>query len=418
MKVPFFRPEITEEEIAEVSDSLRSGWLTTGPKVKQFEQEFAQAVGAKFAVALNSCTAALHLALEAVGVKRGDMVIVPTMTFAATAEVVRYFDAVPVMVDCDPRTLCMDPQQLRHTIEALLSEQPVAGLKPPYGRLKVIIPMHYGGYACSMVAIMDMADFYGLNVIEDSAHAFPAAYRPPTADTGTTIIRSTPLSNGYIPAGRFGRVGCFSFYANKCITTGEGGMAVTDDERIADRMRLMSLHGMDRDAWKRFTAEGSWYYELVAPGYKYNLTDLAAGLGLHQLRKAEQLRLARERIAQSYNRAFASISELETPVESEDGRTHSYHLYPLRLNLDKLTIDRAQFIEELKARGVLCSVHWLPLHLHPYYRETYGMTEGLFPVAEREWLRLVSLPIFPAQREEEVEHVIRSVIDVVTCNRR
>jgi dTDP-4-amino-4,6-dideoxygalactose transaminase len=393
--VPFFRPSISENEIEEVSDSLRSGWLTTGPKTNQFEKEIAFFVGAKYAVALNSCTAALHLALEAIGIMRGDLVIVPTMTFAATAEIVRYFDATPVFVDCDS-TLCMDTISLAKTIEAIRSKKPISGINPPYGQLKAIIPVHYGGYACDMNAIMNIANEYGIDVIEDCAHTLPSFFR-------------SKESEGFLHAGRFGRVGCFSFYANKCITTGEGGMAVTDDESLAQRIRIMSLHGLNNDAWKRFTKQGSWFYEIIAPGFKYNMTDVAAAIGIHQLKRAEEFRVRRQIIAQRYTEKFRQINEIEPPPDDFVNRIHSWHLYSLRLNLDLLTIDRTIFIDKLKELGVSCSVHWMPLHLHQYYRQTFGLGEGLFPVAEYEWRRLVSLPIYPSMTDHEVDYVIEVV---------
>ncbi len=399
-QVPFFRPAITEEEIAEVADSLRSGWLTTGPKVKLFEERFAEAVGCSYAIALNSCTAALHLALEAIGIQRGDMVLVPALTFAATAEVVRYFDAIPVFVDCDS-TLCISPEALRMTLTTLHGNFPVSGLKPPYGRVKALIPMHYGGYSCDMQLILKIAAEFEVEVVEDSAHGFPAAYR------------SNP-DEPWKPTGKFGRIGCYSFYANKCITTGEGGMAVTDDPIIAERLRLMSLHGMNKDAWKRFTAQGSWFYEIVAPGFKYNMTDTAAALGLHQLKRAEEMRLKRQEIACRYNTAFGRLGELELPANDPDTRLHSWHLYCLRLNLDRINIDRDEFIKRLKDRGIFCSVHWFPLHLNPYYRETYGLGPGLFSEAERQWPRLISLPIFPAMTDDETSYVIDSVEELVS----
>ena len=397
--VPFFRPSLSENEIEEVSDSMRSGWLTTGPKTKQFEEEVASFIGAKYAIALNSCTAALHLALEAIGIKRGDLVIVPTMTFAATAEIVRYFDATPVFVDCDS-TLCMDTFALAQTIKAIRSRMPISGLNPPYGQLKAIIPVHYGGYACNMSAVMDKANEFGIDVIEDCAHTLPSFYR-------------LTDNENFLHTGRFGRVGCFSFYANKCITTGEGGMAVTDDVQLANRIRIMSLHGMNNDAWKRFTKQGSWFYEIVAPGYKYNMTDIAASIGIHQLKRAEEFRISRQSIADRYTERFGQIHALETPSEDPQTRIHSWHLYPLRLNLERLTIDRNIFIDELNGRGVSCSVHWMPLHLHPYYRQTFGLGDGLFPIAEHEWLRLVSLPIFPSMTDDEVDYVIEVVSNVI-----
>ncbi len=397
--IPYFKPSISEDEIAEVSDTLRSGWLTTGPKTVQFEKQFASFVGVKYAVAVNSCTAALHLALEAIGIQQGDLVIVPAMTFAATAEIVRYFDAIPLFVDCD-NTLCIDPNSLRKTVEAIKSKRPISGLRPPYGFLRAIIPVHYGGYACDMDAIIRIANEHSLDVIEDCAHTLPSYYRADETEDFTHV-------------GQFGKVGCFSFYANKCITTGEGGMAVTNDEALAERMRLMSLHGMDNDAWNRFTTQGSWYYEIVAPGYKYNMTDIAAAIGIHQIKRAEEFRIKRQDIAKKYTEKFSQLAPLQPPVIGSQTRINSWHLYPLRLNLDKLTINRTLFIEKLKEHGVSCSVHWMPLHLHPYYRQTYQLGKQMFPVSEREWQRLISLPIYPSMTDEEVDFVIQAVFDVV-----
>jgi perosamine synthetase len=395
LTVPYFRIDISEEEIAEVADSLRSGWLTTGPKVQRFETAFAKAVGVKHALALNSCTAALHLALEAIGLRRGDLVVVPTMTFAATAEVIRYFDAIPVFVDCGD-DFNLNPHYLKDTLAKILGNEPVSGLKPPYGRVKAIIPMHYGGYCCDMLSMSKIAKDFNIELIEDSAHAFPSYFR-------------SDNSGEWIHAGKFGKVGCFSFYANKCITTGEGGMAVTDDAELAHRMRVMSLHGMSRDAWKRYTDQGSWYYEILAPGFKYNMTDIAAALGLKQLEKANRFQQLRKNIADCYNLAFNANPALQIPPADSSSRRHSWHLYSLRLNLDLLTIDRKQFIEELKKRGLGCSVHWMPLHLHPYYREHYNYHKGLFPKAESLWLRQISLPIYPSMTEAERDYVIESV---------
>ena len=395
--VPFFKPSISEHEIEDVSDSLRSGWLTTGPKTKLFEKEFASFIDVKHAIAVNSCTAALHLSLEAIGIQSGDLVIVPTMTFAATAEIVRYFNAIPVFVDCDT-TLCIDPIAIEQTLEAIKLRKPVAGLNPPYGKLKAIIPVHYGGYACNMDAIMKLAVKFNVDVIEDCAHTVPAYYRSDNIDFKHT--------------GMFGRIGCFSFYANKCITTGEGGMAITNDDQVAERIRIMSLHGMNNDAWRRFDKQGSWYYEIVAPGYKYNMTDLAASIGINQLKRAEEFRNCRQSISRRYTDSFKSIPALEPPPDDPQSRVHSWHLYSLRLNLDLLNIDRATFIERLRDRGVTCSVHWMPLHLHPYYRNTFGLREGFFAVAEHEWIRLVSLPIYPSMMDEEIDYVIEAVLDV------
>jgi dTDP-4-amino-4,6-dideoxygalactose transaminase len=398
VKIPFFRPTIGEPEIDAVVACLRSGWLTTGGVTRAFEDEFARYVGAKHAVALNSCTAALHLALEAVGVTRGDLVIVPTMTFAATAEVVRYFDAIPVFVDCDPRTQCLDVAQVERTLERLHTGVPVAGVAPPYGPVRAIIPMHFGGQMADVDAIRALAQRYQIAMIEDAAHTLPAFTR---RDAGAP----------WRAAGTTGDITCFSFYANKCITTGEGGMAVTDSDAHAERMRLMSLHGMSKDAWKRYTAAGSWYYEIVAPGFKYNLTDIASAIGRVQLQRAGELWQARRRVAAAYHEALAAIPGLELPVEEPD-RQHSWHLFSVRLELDHWRCDRAGFIEQLKERGVASSVHWQPLHMQPYYRDTYGLRPEDFPVAQALWPRLVTLPLYPEMTNDEVAFVadaIRSI---------
>lgn len=395
MKVPFFRPAIGDDEIAAVVDCLRSGWLTTGGVTREFEVELAHFVGAKHAIALNSCTAALHLALEAIGLRRGELVLVPTMTFAATAEVVRYFDAIPVFVDCERQSQCIDLDAARATLVALRAGAPTAGLRGPYGRVRAIIPMHYGGQMADVEGVRALADEFELAVIEDAAHTLPAYFRAnssaPWRAVGTTAD-----------------VTCFSFYANKCITTGEGGMAVTDDDSLAARMRLMSLHGMSKDAWKRYTSAGAWYYEVVAPGFKYNLTDIASALGRVQLRRANEMWEARTAIAAHYHRALANIPGLELPTASSD-RKHAWHLYSIRLDLAVWKRGRDVFIDELKERGVACSVHWQPLHMQPYYRQTYGIPADAFPVAAGLWPRLVSLPLFAGMTEEDVEHVAGAI---------
>lgn len=398
MSVPFFRPSITEAEIDEVVSCLRSGWLTTGPRTKQFEADFAEKVGAKHAIALNSCTAALHLALEAIGLQRGDLVLVPTMTFAATAEVVRYFDAVPVLVDVEPDTLNLDVAAARRTIEAIERGEPTAGLKPPYGPLKAICPVHYGGQMADVDAVRTLAREKDLRIIEDAAHCMPAYAKDPSSDA-------------WRPAGTTAEITCFSFYANKCITTGEGGMAVTDDDELASRMRIMSLHGLSKDAWRRFERGASWYYEIVAPGFKYNLTDVASSIGLHQLRRADELWEERQKLAARYLEALAPIEGLSLPVERDD-RKSSWHLFPIRVQKGAWKLDRAAFIDELSKRGVGSSVHWMPLHLHPYYRETYGYGPGLFPVAEAAWEELVSLPLFPGMTEAELAEVVAAIAEI------
>ncbi|HLP15495.1 MAG TPA: DegT/DnrJ/EryC1/StrS family aminotransferase, partial [Bacteroidota bacterium] len=335
--LPFALPDTGEDEIRDVAEAIRSGWVTTGPRTKQFEADFAASVGARHAIALNSCTAAMHIALEAAGIKKGDEVITTPYTFAATAEVVRYFDAKPVFVDIEPSTFNMNPRALH----AALTK-----------KTKAIIPVHIAGLPADLDEIHEAASKHGIPVIEDAAHAFPSKYK------GKMI-------------GSLSQMTCFSFYATKTITTGEGGMLCTESDEIADRCRIMSLHGISKDAWKRYTAEGSWYYEIVAPGYKYNMTDVAAAMGLAQLRKAGMMLDRRRSIAQMLTSAFSRFPQLQPPVD--DARhQHAWHLYMLRLNLDRLTIDRARFIEELKKRNIGASVHFIPLHIHPYYRDLYG----------------------------------------------
>lgn len=392
--VPFFRPEITDTEIAEVVASLRSGWLTTGPRVRRFEEGLARAVGASHAVAVNSCTAALHLAIEALGVSAGEAVLVPTMTFAATAEVVRYLGGIPILVDCEEATGNMDLEDAAQKIAALRNGRLSASLRPD-ARVVGIIPVHVGGRMMDPAAVRAFAQRERLWVVEDAAHAFPAAWRP---DSGAAWQRCGENTAD---------VTCFSFYANKTITTGEGGMAVTENAALAERMRLMSLHGLSRDAWDRYSG-GGWDYRIVAPGYKYNLTDLAAAIGIRQLEKAEAMRLRRERIASFYRNAFVELDELEVPPEDPD-RIHAWHLFPIRLRLEKLSIGRDEFIEELKREGIGCSVHWRPLHMHPYYQETFGWSPEELPVASALWVRLVSLPLFPSMRRDEMERVADTI---------
>lgn len=397
--VPFFRVSITDSEIEEVIDCLRSGWLTTGQRCRQFEKELAASVGARHAVALNSCTAALHLAVEALGLGRGHAVLVPTMTFAATAEVVRYQGAVPLLVDCDPETLNIDLADAERKIADLKK-----GRTPLDPALEVvgIMPVHYGGLMVDMDQVKAFAASHGLWVVEDAAHALPAAYR------------SSPLEGWRRCGENTAAVTCFSFYANKTITTGEGGMAVTDNAELADRIRQMSLHGLSHDAWKRYSG-GSWDYRIVAPGYKYNLTDLAAAIGIHQLHRAEALRQSREQIALRYRESLREVEAIEMPPVPED-RLLSWHLFPVRLRLERLAIDRDAFFEAMRARGVACSVHWRPLHRHPYYAETFGWEPEHLPVASAAWKRLVSLPLFPDMRDDEVEHVIGVVHEVCLEN--
>ncbi|HXT63762.1 MAG TPA: DegT/DnrJ/EryC1/StrS family aminotransferase [Pyrinomonadaceae bacterium] len=391
-KVPFFRPAIAAGEINEVVATLRSGWLTSGPKVQQFERKFASAVGAKNAVAVNSATAALHLAVEAFGLLPGQGVLVPTMTFAATAEVVRYQGAIPILVDVDPATLNIDLADAERRLKAATAK--VVG----------IMPVHVGGVMMSLQAISEFASKHHLWVVEDAAHAFPASWRK------SKRSRWQHRTNGSRS------ISCYSFYANKTITTGEGGMAVTNNRALARRMKLMSLHGLSHDAWGRYDGAGSWDYRIVAPGFKYNLTDIAAAIGVHQISRAETLRREREQIARRYLRELNN-EELELPT-IEKSRKLSWHLFPIRLRLSRLRINRNEFMEELQRAGVGCSVHWRPLHLHPYYRKVFGYRPQDFPVATAEWKRLISLPIFPGMQEEEIVHVIDTVKRICIRNAR
>ena len=364
--LPFHRPSIDDKEINEVVDSLKSGWITTGPKVKMFEEQFATYVGASNAVAVNSCTAALHLSLSAIGLQQNDEVILPTTTFAATAEVITYFGALPVLVDIRKDSF---------NIDASLT--------------KAIIPVHMAWQSCDMNEIIKIAKNYDLKIIEDAAHALPSKYQ------GKTI-------------GTIGDITTFSFYATKTITTGEGGMVTTENEEFAEKIRLLSLHGISKDAWKRYTSEGSWYYEILDAGFKYNMTDIAAGLGIQQLQKSLGFHGRRSEIAKMYQKAFAYTDLLETPYVANNVQ-HAWHLYMILLNLDRLSITRGLFIEELKNRNIGSSVHFIPLHLHPYYKNKYGYSEGDFKNSEWVYNRCVSLPIFPGMKNEDVLDVIESV---------
>jgi dTDP-4-amino-4,6-dideoxygalactose transaminase len=425
MQVPYFRPAISDAEIAEVVACLRSGWLTTGPRTRQFETAFLERIGGKYAVAVNSATAALHLAVDALGLGPGQAVLVPTMTFAATAEVVRYQGAVPLLVDCDPVTMNMDLADAQRKIEQLRAGQ--TPLEPGL-RIVGIIPVHVGGLMMDMDQVQAFAAEHGLWVIEDAAHSFPAAYRtsgeanlaaaangphPNPLPRGEGTNDPSPLPKGEgMHWQRCGEntsaVACFSFYANKTITTGEGGMAVTDDDKLADRMRQMSLHGLSHDAWKRFAGNNPWDYRIVAPGYKYNLTDIAAAIGIHQVARAEEMRQERETIARRFREQLSGVEQIDLPPDPRD-RIHSWHLFPIRLRLDRLAIDRNEFMVQLREQGVGCSVHWRPLHLHPYYEETFRWRPEHLPVASRQWPRLVSLPLFPGMRDDEQDHVVAVV---------
>ncbi|AOG24167.1 DegT/DnrJ/EryC1/StrS family aminotransferase [Acidovorax sp. RAC01] len=374
--LPFARPDIGDAEIAAVTDAMRSGWVTTGPVTRQFEQNFVDYLGGGLqGVAVNSATAGLHLALEALGIGPGDEVIAPTLTFTATVEVVRYLGADAVLVDVDPVTLNIDPARIR------------AAITP---RTKAIMPVHYGGLACDMDAILTIAQEHGLKVVEDAAHALPTTWR------GTLV--------GQLQSD----VTVFSFYANKTITTGEGGMAVTRDAALAQRMRVMRLHGMNRDAFDRFTSKTpAWYYEVVAPGFKYNMTDVAAAMGVQQLARLPQFVRRREQLAQRYHAALASLP-LVLPATAPAGDVHAWHLYVVRL-APHARLGRDALIQGLSDQGIGTSVHYVPLHRHPYWRDRYQLTPGQFPHADAAYQGMVSLPLFTAMSDADQDRVIAAL---------
>jgi dTDP-4-amino-4,6-dideoxygalactose transaminase len=374
--LPFALPEIGEEDIAEVVDTLKSGWITTGPKAKRFEAAFTEFLGdpALESIAVNSATAGLHLALEALGVGPGDEVITTTHTFTATAEVVRYLGADVVLVDVDPRTLCIDAG----AVEAAITP-----------RTKCILPVHYAGLAADMPAILEIARRHGLKVVEDAAHALPA--------TSAGRLVGTLPSDATV----------FSFYANKTMTTGEGGMVVTRDPELARRMKVMRLHGMSRDAFDRFTSTvPSWYYEIVAPGFKYNLTDIAAALGLHQLKRIGAFQARRIELAAALNEGLSGLP-LILPPTAPAGDQHAWHLYVVRLT-DAAPVARDVFIERMFAAGIGCSVHYIPLHLQPYWRDRYALAPAMFPHSQRAFERMASLPLYTRMTDADAARVCRA----------
>jgi dTDP-4-amino-4,6-dideoxygalactose transaminase len=381
--LPFSVPAIGEEEIESVVRCLRSGWLTTGPLAAEFERAFADYVGARHALAVNSCTAALHLALEAVGVGPGDEVITTPMTFTATAAVIEHLGARPVLADVDPVTLNLDPV----AVAALVT-----------GSTRAVVPVHFAGQACDMDALQTIARDHGLAIVEDAAHALP------TRSGGRMV-------------GTIGDATCFSFYVTKTITTAEGGMVTTDRDDIAERVRTMRLHGMNRDAWKRYSKEGSWAYDIVAPGFKDNLPDLAAALGIPQLKKSDAFRARRAEIARAYDAGLVGVPGVRIPqVLDPDG--HAWHLYVIRVAEGELTIDRDRFIRALTARGIGVSVHFIPLHHHTYWKERYGYGPNDFPNADDAFRQILSLPIYPGMSDADVARVIEAVTNVAWEARR
>ncbi|MDP3147691.1 MAG: DegT/DnrJ/EryC1/StrS family aminotransferase [Ignavibacteria bacterium] len=370
----FHRPFINDEEINEVVATLKSGWLSMGPRTIQFEDDFRNYIGADYSVSVNSWTAGGHLSLEAFGLKPGDEVIVPTMTFPATAEIVYYFGAKPVIVDVDKDTLNLSISEIEKAITK---------------KTKVIIPVHYAGQPADLDEINQIAKAYNLKVIEDAAHSLPSYYK------GKKI-------------GSISDVTVFSFYATKTLCTGEGGMICSNNEEFSERTRLMRMHGMNRDAWKRYSDACSWYYEIVAPGFKYNFTDLQAALGIVQLRKVDQMLEMRKHIASLYTKELCGNEFISLPVIKSDRET-SWHLYPIRLNLEALKIGRNDFINELKDLGVGTGVHFMPVHQHQFYKDSLSLNNSDFPVANDAFERLISIPIYPGLTDAEVTKVIEAV---------
>jgi perosamine synthetase len=374
MQIPFHKTHTTQEEIDAAVDAIKSGWLTMGPKTLEFEGKFKEFVGSSEAVSMNSATAALHLGLKAVGIKRDDEVIVPTNTFVATAEVVTYFDAVPVLCDIEEDTHNMDISK----IEALITP-----------KTKAIIPVHFAGQPCDMDELYTIAKKYDLKIIEDAAHAMPSSYKG-------VKIGNLEKSD----------VTCFSFYATKTLSTGEGGMATTNNSDYSKSMKINRLHGISRDAWDRYTTKGAWYYDIVDNGNKYNTTDINSSIGMIQLKKQNMLREKRDNIASKYNEAFKDNSNIVLPFVKDDRET-SWHLYVIKID------NRDEVIEQLKENGVGCSVHFIPIHKHPYYKDRYAYKNEDYPIANSIFDKSLSLPIYPDMTDEEIDFVIQNVLEIV-----
>jgi UDP-4-amino-4,6-dideoxy-N-acetyl-beta-L-altrosamine transaminase len=376
--LPLANPTIEEDEIKEVVDVLRSGWLTTGPKVAEFEENMQKYLGCKKAVGLSSCTGGLHIALAALGIKKGDEVIVPTYTFAASAHVVAWLGAKPVLVDVEKDTFNIDPKKIEDAIT---------------DKTKAIIPIHFAGHSCDIDKIMAIAKKHNLHVIEDAAHAIGTDYK------GKKI-------------GNFGNVTAFSFYATKTITTAEGGMVVTNDEELGKKLKRYSYFGVDKDAFNRYADKGNWYYEIIELGYKYNMDNIQGALGVEQLKKLESFIKKRRDLANLYTSLLKNVPGIIVPLEKEYTK-HSYHLYPILLDIDSLSVTRAEFIDKLKEYKIGSSVHFIPLHLHSYYQKTYGYKKGDFPTAEYLFEREISLPLYPGMSEEDVKYVTEAIKEII-----
>lgn len=372
--LPVLRPNISREEVESVSETILTGWLTTGPKVQDFQEEISKYVGARYAVSTHSCTAALHLALLAFDVRDGDEVITTPYTFVSTSNVILYQRAKPVFVDIDPKTCNIDPEKIEEKISS---------------KTKAIIPVHFAGQPCDMDRIMEIAEDHNLYVIEDAAHALGSKYK------GKMI-------------GSIGDVTCFSFYATKNITTGEGGMLTTELEEIAEKARRLCLHGMDKDAWKRYSSVGNWFYDITCLGFKYNMTDIQAAMGLVQLRKLEKFIRKKEKLARLYNKKLKAVPGIKTPFVKKDVR-HSWHLYTIRVNEKEFGLSRNELIKALKAENIGTSVHFIPVHLFSYYRKTFGYKEGDFPVSERVFREILTLPLYASMTKEDVFDVVEAI---------
>lgn len=447
MEVPFALPECCQDELSEIAGVIECGWLTTASRCARLEKEFSELMGSKHALAVNSATAALHLGLEALGIKPGDRVLVPTFTFTASAEVIRYLGADPVFVDCDRDTFCITVAEIERSLEdgkiKSLEKRAESGV---HG-LKAIIPVHFGGHACEMDGIMQFAEEYGLKIMEDAAHALPTRYarrehRAEGIEQGAKkqeywkvrgiegekeIHRLRRLSQikqkDKNPGekrliGTIGDVTCFSFYANKTMTTGEGGILCTADDEIAKRVKVMRLHGINRDVWDRFNTGASWEYDVVAPGFKYNMPDILAAIGIHQLKKVEIFRDKRQRIAEAYFDGLKDVPGLILPKIKCDMEDHSWYLYVVLIEQDETVngIDRNRFIEEMTKRNIGTSVHYKPLHRMTYYKEQYNLKPEMFPNAEWVFNRCVSLPIYSAMKDEQVEYVIESIREILSTD--
>ncbi|MCL2480495.1 MAG: DegT/DnrJ/EryC1/StrS family aminotransferase [Spirochaetaceae bacterium] len=388
--IPFALPSMGKEEEEAVIKVIRSNWITTGNVTENFEKEFSKKIGSKYAIAVNSATAGLHLALDSFDLSKESFVITSPYTFTSTAEVTRYLNLHPFFVDINEEDYNIDP---------LLIEKAIENNK----NVSAIIPVHIAGDLCKMKEIMDIANKNNIPVFEDAAHAFP-------------VCEASPGSGNMKFAGTFGDAGVFSFYATKTITTGEGGMVVTDNDKIAKHMKMMRLHGIDRDVWDRYrTKDNKWYYEVKAPGYKYNLTDIASAIGIEQLKKADIFKQKRTKIADLYNKAFKEYDFITIPPASE---SHCWHLYIIRINSAKLKINRDEFIQKLFDKGIGVSVHFIPLHIMPYYKNAYGLKPEDFPRAMEKYLTSISLPIYPTLDDEKIEYIIDSVIKIGSDNYR